>query len=120
MNYSNAMSIPVPQNHWIGFGFKFVAMVGGCALVATLLGGFVHKESAPPANAPVARQVAYFSRGIGRVGQNEHWITQASENTREWQKAKSFCQAQSQSAEQDGAGRPRGCGTIDELANSGY
>ena len=109
-----------PQNLWLSFTLKFVGLVGSAAVAATIGVHMIHQYGAPPATAPVARQVAYFSRGIGRVGQNEHWITQASENTREWQKAKTFCQAQSQSAEQDGAGRPRGCGTIDELANSGY
>ena len=115
MNYSTMSYIPIQQNHWIGFMFKFVGTVGGCALVATLLGGFVHEEGAPAQSAPVARQVRYFSQGIGKVGQDQHWITQASENTHEWQKAKAYCQAQSQSA-----GHARGCGTIDELANSGY
>jgi hypothetical protein len=117
MNYNNAMYIPVQQNHWISFGFKFLGVVGGCALVATLLGGFVRKEGAPGVNAPVAAQVAYFSKGVGRVGQNQHWITQASENTREWRKAKAYCQSQ-ESAGQEGSAS--GCGTIDELANSGY
>ena len=113
MNYNNAMYIPVQQNHWISFGFKFLGVVGGCALVATLLGGFVRKEGAPGVNAPVAAQVAYFAKGIGKVGQNAHWTMEASENTREWQKAKAYCESQS-------AGHARGCGTIDELANSGY
>ena len=118
MNYNTMSHIPVQQNHWLSFGFKFVSIVGGCALVATLLGGFVHQESAPPATAPIAQQVAYFSKDLGKVGQNSHWITQASENTAQWQKAKAYCQQES--AEQDGAGHVHGCGTIDELANSGY
>ncbi|MHB1750057.1 MAG: hypothetical protein ACYCR3_08050, partial [Acidithiobacillus sp.] len=90
-------------------------------LVATMLVGFVHKVSAPAQNAPVAQQVAYYSKGIGKVGQNQHWMTQASENTREWQKAKAYCESAERSAEQEGsAGQERGCGTINELANSGY
>ena len=112
MNYSTMSYIPIQQNHWIGFMFKFVGAVGGAALVATMLTGFVHKEGAPGANAPVAAQVAYFAKGIGKVGENQHWLTQASENTREWQKAKAYCQSQ------ESAGQ--GCGVVNELANSGY
>lgn len=113
-NYNdNAIYIPQSQNHWIAFGFKFVGMVGGCALVATLLTGWVHRVSAPGANAPVAQQVAYFAKGIGKVGENAHWLTQASEDTRTWQKAKAYCAGQEGSAGQ-------GCSTVNELANSGY
>ncbi len=118
MNYSNAMYIPQSQNNWISFAFKFVGMVGGAALVATLAVGFVHKEGAPSATAPVAQQVAYFSKGVGKVGQNSHWMTQASENSKEWRKAKAYCQ--SGAAQEGSTGHARGCGVVNELANSGY
>ena len=119
MNYNNAIYIPQSKNHWIGFMFKFVAMVGGCAFVATLLSRWVKDVCAPAQNALVAQQVRYYSKGIGKFGENQHWLTQASEDTTQWQKVKAYCQSQAQSAGQDGSAG-QGCGTINELANSGY
>jgi hypothetical protein len=112
MNYNNAIYIPQSQNHWLSFAFKFTAMVGGAALVATLATGWVHKVGAPSANAPVAQTIAYYSKGIGRLGQNAHWTTQASEDTTQWQYAFAFCQSQGSAGQ--------GCGVVNELANSGY
>ncbi len=107
-----------PQNLWLSFGLKFVGLVGSAAIAATVGVHMIHTYGAPPADAPVAQQVQYFSQGLGKVGQNSHWIMEASENTREWRKAKAYCQSQS---EQEGsAGHVEGCGTINELANSGY
>lgn len=97
--------------------FKFVAMVGGAALIGTLASGWVHKVGVTGANAPVAQQVRYYSKGVGKRGQNQHWLTQASEGTQQWQKAKAYCQAAQGSAGQE---RVQGCGTINELVNSGY
>ena len=122
MNYSTMSYIP-QQNHWLSLLFKFTGMVGGAALVATMLTDFVHKVGAPAQSAPVAAQVAYFAKGIGKIGQNQHWTTQASENTREWQKAKAYCQSQFQEQSAEGsAGQSaeQGCSVINELANSGY
>jgi len=120
MNYNNAMYIPVPQNHWIGFMFKFMGMVGGAALVATMLAGWVHKVGAPAQNAPVAQQVAYFAKGVGKLGANSHWMTQASEDTQAWQKAKAYCQNQQSAGQGQGSTGQGGCGTINQLAESGY
>lgn len=119
MNYNTMQYIPTPRNHWLEFGLKFAGMVGTAALVATLATGWVKNTGAPAQNAPVAQQVQYYSKGVGRLGQNAHWTTQASENTQAWQKAKAYCQAQSAGQGQGSAGQS-GCGTIDELANSGY
>jgi hypothetical protein len=107
-----------PQNLWLSFTLKFVGLVGSAAVAATIGVHMIHRYGAPPANAPVAQQVRYFAQGLGKVGQNSHWIMEASENTAQWQKAKAYCQQKS--AEQDGVGHVQGCGTINELANSGY
>ncbi|MHB1565150.1 MAG: hypothetical protein ACYCXG_00250 [Acidiferrobacter sp.] len=125
MNYSTMSYIPVQKNHWVSFLFKFTGMVGGAALVAALATGFVHKVGAPARNAPVAAQVQYYANGIGKLGERSHWLTQASEGTRQWQKAKTYCQSQSQSQiESAGQGQGStgqgGCGTINQLAESGY
>lgn len=64
---------------------------------------------------PVAKQVAYCLRGTGRIGENWHWTTQVSENTKEWRRASRYCQRT-----QSNEGRVRGCGVVNELREGGY
>lgn len=59
----------------------------------------------------VASQVAYWSHGMGRLGQNSHWLSVASHDTRAWREAKQFCS-------QDPGGR--GCAGVQQIVDLGY
>ncbi len=115
------------QHHWVDLLVKVGGLLAGVT-AAAIMGAHVINAYSPPArSAPVAQIVAYYSKGgLGAMGANQHWTTEASEGTREWAKAVRYCQsqAQAQNASWSGAGAERGatpgCSVINTLSQSGY
>lgn len=124
MNYQS--TYPYPQrNYWLDLAIKAGTLLGGAALAATIGVDMIHKYSPPSRTAPVAQIVRYFGKGgVGAVGENAHWTSEASEGTAGWHEAVRYCMAQAQQSADlsgDSAGHMvPGCGTIDTLAQSGY
>lgn len=118
---------PAPRaaHHWLDLLVKAGALLGGATVAAVIGVHMIHKYSPPSVTAPVSQIVRYYSKGgLGAAGAGSHWTMEASEGTREWHKAVTYCQAQAQQAADlggDGAGHAvPGCETIDTLAESGY
>ena len=104
-----------PQNLWLSFALKFVGLVGGAAVAAVMGVHMIRRYGAPSPHATAARQVAYFSKGVGRIGQNQHWLMEASQDTRAWRRASAYCQRAKYNQV-----RVRGCGIVNQLRDSGY
>ena len=104
---------PAPRaaNHWLDLLVKVGTLLTGATVAAVMGAHLIHAYSPPPSRtAAVAQVVAFYSKGIGRAGENSHWTMEASEDTAEWRKAVAYCAGQA----------PAGCATINTLSESGY
>ena len=113
-----------PAHHWVDLLVKLGGLLVAVTAAAIMGAHIIHSYSPPARTAPIARIVQYFGKGgLGAVGANQHWTTEASEGTREWRKAVRYCQAQAQQAADLGGNKKSGvpgCATIETLSQSGY
>ncbi|MHB1609191.1 MAG: hypothetical protein ACYCXX_11270 [Acidiferrobacter thiooxydans] len=86
------------------------------AAVAAVMGVYmIRAYGAPSPHATPAKQVAYYSHGVGRMGERSHRLTEASEDTSAWRRASAYCQRMKYNQV-----RVRGCGVVSQLRESGY
>ena len=58
-----------PAHHWLDLLVKVGTLLGGATIAAVIGVHMIHKYSPPSATAPVARIVAYYSKGgLGAAG----------------------------------------------------
>ena len=104
-----------PQNLWLSFSLKFVGLAGSAAVAAVMGAHMIRAYGAPSPHATAALKVAYFSKGVGRIGQNQHWLMEASQDTRAWRRTSRYCRRMKYNRV-----RVRGCGVVNQLRESWY